>query len=388
MPMQGPDCHLPKSRRRYMFEFVGVKYKEILDIPELTIREGLTALVGPSGGGKTTLLRLIADLLHPTSGAILIDGRSPQAVKAARETAWMAQSPALLPWLTGTAFLHSVMIQEKRGLFKQWNMILIILTYSLVIFGTFLTRSGVLSSVHAFAQSAIGPLFFGFIGISLAVSLWLLLRRWGDLKAEGSMTSMLSRESMFLFNNLLFIGVLVICFWGVMFPLISELFTGQKVTVGPPFYERSTGPLLAGIMFLMALGPLSAWGRATVKTLGRAIWLPLALSFAVLIAVLVAGVRAWPALLAFWLIALTVFSTVQDYVRGVSTRMKRTGETLPTAFIRLSGGNRRRYGGYIIHLGVALMFIGIIGIEVFQETTQGMLARGESLSLRGYDLDE
>jgi len=296
------------------------------------------------------------------------------------------ETAAFMPWLTGTAFLHSVMIQEKRGLFKQWNMILIILTYSLVIFGTFLTRSGVLSSVHAFAQSAIGPLFFGFIGISLALSLWLLLKRWGDLRAEGSMTSLLSRESMFLFNNLLFIGILVICFWGVMFPLISELFTGQKVTVGPPFYERSTGPLLAGIMFLMALGPLSAWGRATVKTLGRAIWLPLVLSIAVLAGVLIAGIRSWPALLAFWLIALTIFSTVQDYIRGVGARIKRTGESLLTAFVRLSSGNRRRYGGYIIHLGVALMFIGIIGIEVFQTTTQGMLARGESLRLRGYEI--
>ena len=135
---------------------------------------------------------------------------------------------ALMPWLTGTAFLHSVMIQEKRGMLKHWNMVLIILTYDLVIFGTFLTRSGVLSSVHAFAQSAIGPLFFGFIGLTFIISLSLLLHRWNSLKSEAQMTSMLSREALFPLNNLLFMGILIVCFWGVIFPLISELFTGQK----------------------------------------------------------------------------------------------------------------------------------------------------------------
>ena len=181
---------------------------------------------------------------------------------------------AFLPWLTGTAFLHSVVIQEKRGMFKRWNMVLIILTYSLVIFGTFLTRSGVLSSVHAFAQSAVGPLFFAFIGITLSLSLWLLLSRWDDLEAKEQMTSMLSRESLFLFNNLLFMGILIVCFWGVIFPLISELVTGQKVTVGPPFYERANAPLMAALLLLMGVAPLSAWGRSTFKTLGRAVWKP------------------------------------------------------------------------------------------------------------------
>ncbi len=150
---------------------------------------------------------------------------------------------AFMPWLTGTAFLHSVMIQEKRGMLKHWNMVLIILTYDLVIFGTFLTRSGVLSSVHAFAQSAIGPLFFVFIGLTFITSVTLLLYRWNSLKSEAHMTSLFSREALFLLNNLLFMGILVVCFWGVIFPLISELATGQKVTVGPPFYERATGPL-------------------------------------------------------------------------------------------------------------------------------------------------
>src|SRR5574339_376162 len=155
---------------------------------------------------------------------------------------------------------------------KPWNLLLIILTYVLVIFGTFLTRSGVLSSVHSFAQSAIGPLFFAFIGFTLVTSVALIIYRWSSLRSETQMTSMLSREALFLLNNLLFMSILVVCFWGVIFPLISELFTGQKVTVGPPFYERATAPLFASLLFLMAIAPLSAWGHSTIQTLGRALW--------------------------------------------------------------------------------------------------------------------
>jgi len=181
---------------------------------------------------------------------------------------------AFMPWLAGTAFLHSVMIQEHKGMLKHWNMILIILTYALVIFGTFLTRSGVLSSVHAFAQSAIGPMFFAFIGTTFITSVALLIWRWPDLQSETEMKSMLSREAFFLLNNLLFLSVLVVCFWGVIFPLVSELFTGQKVTVGPPFYERANAPIFGAMMALMGIAPLSAWGKSTLLTLGRAIWKP------------------------------------------------------------------------------------------------------------------
>src|SRR3972149_1286870 len=180
---------------------------------------------------------------------------------------------AFMPWLTGTAFLHSVMIQEKRGLLKQWNMILIIFTYCLVIFGTFLTRSGVLSSVHAFAQSAIGPFFFGFITITFVTSIALVIWRWPDLRSETKMKSMFSREALFLLNNLLFMSIFVVCLWGVLFPMISELVTGQKVTVGPPFYEGSTGPLFAILLLLMGVAPLSSWGLSSVENLGRHQWI-------------------------------------------------------------------------------------------------------------------
>jgi cytochrome c-type biogenesis protein CcmF len=293
---------------------------------------------------------------------------------------------AFMPWLTGTAFLHSVMIQEKRGMLKRWNMVLIILTYSLVIFGTFLTRSGVLSSVHAFAQSAIGPLFFAFIGLTLIASLALLFRRWDDLKSEGEMTSLLSREALFLLNNLLFMGILVVCFWGVIFPLISELVTGQKITVGPPFYERATAPLFAGLLFLMGIAPLAAWRHSTFKTLGRAVWKPFIVSLIAPLIAIISGIRLPAALLGFWLAAFVTCVTLYEFWRGVVARHNRSGETLPIALWHLAGRNRRRYGGYIIHLGVVLMAIGIIGIEIFQTETQGTITQGGQISLEEYTL--
>ena len=293
---------------------------------------------------------------------------------------------AFMPFLSGTAFLHSVMIQEKRGLFKRWNMVLIILTYSLVIFGTFLTRSGVLSSVHAFSQSAIGPLFFGYIGITFAISLALLLQRWNALRSEGEMHSMLSREALFLLNNLLFMGILVVCFWGVLFPLISELFTGQKVTVGPPFYERSTGPLFAALLLLMGVAPLSAWGHSTVKTLGKAMWKPFIASLIVPVIAYVLGVRAPRAFVAFWLCGFVALITLYEYYRGVAARHRKNGENVFAALWNLMGRNRRRYGGYIIHLGVVLMALGIIGIEMFQTETQGTIPPGGQMSLGSYTI--
>ncbi|MCD6401318.1 MAG: heme lyase CcmF/NrfE family subunit [Anaerolineales bacterium] len=293
---------------------------------------------------------------------------------------------ALLPWLTGTAFLHSVMIQEKRGMFKHWNMVLIILTFDLVIFGTFLTRSGVLSSVHAFAQSQIGPLFFAFIGLTFTVSVSLLLKRWNELQANTHMTSLLSRESLFLLNNLLFIGILVVCFWGVIFPLVSELVTGQKVTVGPPFYERATGPLFAGLMLLMGIAPLSAWRYSTIKTLGRAIWKPFLVSLLVGLIVFIGGIHNWIALLGFWLVVFVASVTLVEFWRAAHARTKRFGETLTVALWKLAGRNRRRYGGYIIHLGVIFMALGIIGIEIFQTETQGTIPVGGEMRLGAYSM--
>jgi cytochrome c-type biogenesis protein CcmF len=293
---------------------------------------------------------------------------------------------ALMPWLTGTAFLHSVMIQEKRGMFKQWNMLLIILTYSLVVFGTFLTRSGVLSSVHAFAESAIGPMFFVFISITFITSVALLIYRWKDLRAEVEMTSLFSREALFLLNNLLFMGVLIVCFWGVIFPLISELFTGQKVTVGPPFYQRANAPLFGALMALMGIAPLSAWGKSTFKTLGRALWKPSIPSAIVPVVLVILGVHNWIALVGFTLVAFVIFVTLFEFWRGARSRQKKLNENFLVALWKLAGRNHRRYGGYLIHISMVVMAIGILGIELYQTTTQKTLAVGEDIQIAGYTL--
>ncbi|MBI5964624.1 MAG: heme lyase CcmF/NrfE family subunit [Chloroflexi bacterium] len=291
---------------------------------------------------------------------------------------------AFMPWLTGTAFLHSVMIQEKRGLLKHWNMILVILTYALVIFGTFLTRSGVLSSVHAFANSPIGPAFMIFVSSTFITSIALVIYRWPTLHGETEMKSMLSREALFLLNNLLFMSVLVICFWGVMFPLVSELFTGQKVTVGPPFYERATAPIFAALMFLMGVAPLSAWGHSTLKTLGRAMWKSALIALVVTVILFATYTQNIIALIGFFLIALVLLVTAQEFWRGTRARQRAQNENFFTSLTRLMGRNRRRYGGYIIHISMMLMAIGILGIEVFQSSTQGELAQGESLNIAEY----
>jgi cytochrome c-type biogenesis protein CcmF len=293
---------------------------------------------------------------------------------------------AFMPWLTGTAFLHSVMIQEKRGMLKHWNMLLIILTYDLVIFGTFLTRSGVLSSVHSFAQSAIGPLFFAFIGFTLIASVALIMYRWSSLRSETQMTSLLSREALFLLNNLLFMSILVVCFWGVIFPLISELFSGQKVTVGPPFYERATAPLFSALMLLMGIAPLSAWGHSTVKTLGRTLWKPAVAALLITIVLSFTYTQKVGALIGFFLVAFVILVTIYEYWRGAYARQRSQGENVFTAFWNLTGRNRRRYGGYIIHISMMLMAIGILGIEIFQKETQGTLQQGQTITLGTYEL--
>ncbi len=200
------------------------------------------------------------------------------------------------------------------------------------------------------------------------------------------MYSLLSREALFLFNNLLFMGILVVCFWGVIFPLISELFTGQKVTVGPPFYKRATGPLFGGLLLLMGIAPLSAWRHSTTKTLGKAIWKPFLASLLVVAALLAGGMRSWGALLGFWLASLVAFVTLYEYARGVWPATAAPARTCRLRLWHLAGRNRRRYGGYIIHLGVVLMALGIIGIEMFQTETQGTIPQGGQLALGNYTI--
>ncbi|MGH2521416.1 MAG: heme lyase CcmF/NrfE family subunit, partial [Anaerolineales bacterium] len=296
------------------------------------------------------------------------------------------ENAAFMPWLTGTAFLHSVMIQEKRGMFKMWNMILIILTYALVILGTFLTRSGVLASVHAFARSAIAPPFFGFIAVTFTGSLALLFRRMDTLREDNQLDGWLSREAAFLLNNLLFIGILVTTFWGTVFPLVSELVTGQKVTVGPPFFQQANGPLFLGLLMLMGIGPLVAWRRASAQNLWGMAWKSLALSLIVVAGLWLAGIRLPWALVGFGAAAFGGFTALSEYWRGVRARRRVQGESLWRALFNLVTRNRRRYGGYVIHLGVTIMAIGVVSTQFYQQQTQATLKQGESLTLGPYTM--
>ncbi len=292
------------------------------------------------------------------------------------------ENASLIPWLVATPFLHSVMMQENRGMLKRWNMALIILTFSLVIEGTFLTRSGVISSVHSFAQSAIGPLFLIFIGLMFLLSFYLFVARWNELRSDNELDSLFSRESFFLLNNLIFLGLAVVVWWGTHFPLFSEALMGEKIVVGPPFFEKTTGPLWAVIVVLMGVAPLIPWRRAALGRLGRLLLWPLALGL-VTMALLytVGGVRIWGAVLGFGFCAFTLTATLIEYWRGVNARHRSQGESYPVALWKLVGRNRRRYGGYLIHIGIILVAIGVVGSRFYQVETQRNLAVGESMTV-------
>ena len=297
------------------------------------------------------------------------------------------ENAMLMPWLTGTAFLHSVMMTEKRGMMKKWNIVLIILTYSLSLFGTFITRTGVISSVHAFAKTALGPAFFAFIGITFLGSVTILYLRWDTLKSEHSLESFLSREAAFVLQNMLFLAVTFAVFWGTVFPLISELATGTKITVGPPYFQRVTGPLFFVLVLLMGIAPLFAWRKQAASVLGKAIWIPFVASLGL------AGIwgflhRMHPAsIFGLWLVTFTLSAILAEFWKGIQARHATRGENPFTALVNLIRRNHRRYGGYIIHIGVVLIAMGVIGDAYFKQETQGTVSQGESLMIGGYQLE-
>ena len=296
------------------------------------------------------------------------------------------ENASFMPWLAGTAFLHSVMIQEKRSMFKMWNMILILLTFSLVIFGTFLVRSGVISSVHSFAQSEIGPLFFGFWALMTIYTLYWIFKRRDDLASKNRLSSLISREAAFLYNNFLILAILFVVFLFTTYPILSELVTGQKGFVGPPVYEQALGPLFLLLVLLMGVAPLTMWFRSSAERIGMALRWP-ALAATIFVGVLVAlGIRGWGALLGLWVVSFSLILTLLEFWKGTRARMKR-GENAWTAFSSLMARNRRRYGGYWIHLGVIIMAFGIIGVELFQDETQIRLAVGETAVLGDYEME-
>ncbi len=291
------------------------------------------------------------------------------------------ENASLLPWLTMTAFLHSVMIQEKRGMLKKWNLALIIGSWLLSIFGTFITRSGVVSSVHSFTQSNVGYFFLFFLLVAGTASFTLYATRLPLLTAEARLESMVSREASFLFNNLLFVGIAFSVLWGTLFPILSELVQGTKVTVGPPFFNQVNIPLGLALLGLTGIGPLIAWRRASLPNLQRQFAVPATAGVFTVLVLLVAGMRDGYALVAIGLGGFVAATIAQEFARGTSARHRQYGEPYLLALGRLIARNRRRYGGYVVHTGIVMLFVAFSGMA-FKTETEATLRPGESVSLR------
>jgi cytochrome c-type biogenesis protein CcmF len=293
------------------------------------------------------------------------------------------ENAALMPWLTGTAFLHSVMIQERRRMLRLWNVALVILTFSLTLFGTFLTRSGVIASVHAFTQGAIGVFFLSFLALVVLTALALIAWRWDDLAAQGTLDSIVSRESAFLLNNVLLVAAAFTVFFGTVFPLLSEAVRGVKVSVGAPFFNQVNVPLFLSLVFLMGVGPLIAWRRASLDNLKRNFLGPVAAGAAAALVLRVVGVRS---ALAIVVLALTVFvagTIAVDLFRALRAR-RLMGERPLAALGGLLLRHNRRYGGFIVHLAILVVAVGVTGSQAWSVHTETTLQRGEQTELAGY----
>lgn len=292
---------------------------------------------------------------------------------------------ALLPWLSATALIHTALLQVRQEGFKRWNLVLAILTFVLVIFGTFITRSGVLSSVHSFAGSEIGLPMFIYTALLLLGSLGLLVYRWRDLHSDFEPEFGFSKETLTLFVNLVLLSILMVCFLGVIYPIISELLTDVQITVGPAWYKRTTGPLFILLLFLVGICPLAAWSGTNLVRLKKRLLVVLPLSAVVpLVAWAVGGVRHGVVLAVLWLAGFSLLALVADYVQQVINAQRRGDEKLMPSLWAPIQRNHRRYGGLLVHVGIILMSVGIIGIEGLQQETQATLAIGESVDLAGF----
>src|SRR6266566_3546793 len=291
------------------------------------------------------------------------------------------ENAALLPWLVMTAFLHSVMIQEKRGMLKKWNLALILGAWLLSIFGTFITRSGVIASVHSFTQSSVGYFFLGFLVLAAVASFALYWTRLPLLEAEATLESMVSREASFLFNNLLLIGIAFSVLWGTLFPILSEAVKGTKITVGPPFFNQVNIPLGLALLAMTGVGPLIAWRRASVPNLRRQFAAPLTTGVFVLLILLVGGMRDIGALMAISFGGFVFATVLQEFARGARARHRQYGEPTALAVVQLLARNRRRYGGYVVHVAIVLLFVAFAGMA-FKTETQATLRPGEAVTLK------
>jgi cytochrome c-type biogenesis protein CcmF len=297
------------------------------------------------------------------------------------------ENASLMPWLTATAFLHSLMIQEKRGMLKIWNVSLVLATGTLAIMGTFLVRSGVLNSIHAFGGATLGVPFVVLIAVLIAGSIYLVVSRREMLRSEHRLDSLLSRESIFLANNVVLVGLCFVIFWGTYFPLISEALTGREASVGPPWFDRYTVPLALVLVLLSGIGPVIAWRRATLANARRNFLVPLFVAVATLLALLAAGVHEKPFAIAMFCCGAFVFGSIgQEFFRGVRARRAMAQEPTPVALLALVRRNRRRYGGYIVHIGMAVLFIGVAASSSFQHATELGLSPGQSTRVGAYSV--
>jgi cytochrome c-type biogenesis protein CcmF len=293
------------------------------------------------------------------------------------------ENAAFLPWLTGTAFLHSVMIQERRRMLKLWNISLVVLTFSLTLFGTFLTRSGIIASVHAFTQGAIGAFFLGFLALVVLTSFALIAWRWDDLRAQGVLDSVVSRESAFLLNNVFLVAAAFTVFFGTVFPLLSEALRGEKVSVGAPFFNLVNVPLFLALIFLMGVGPLIAWRRASLHNLKRSFLAPVLVGMGAAGFFRLLGTASALTVLTLALTAFTAATVGVDFVRAVRARLRMGERVLPAAGGLLVRHNRR-YGGFVIHVGILIVALGVMGSHAWSVQTETTLKRGEAAELAGY----
>jgi cytochrome c-type biogenesis protein CcmF len=296
------------------------------------------------------------------------------------------ENSAIMPWFAGTAFLHSIMIQEKRGMLRMWNMALIVLTFSLTILGTFVTRSGIIESVHAFASTNVGVVFLSFLTLVISVSVGLIWWRADLLRTENHLESFVSRESAFLFNNLLLLGIAFAIWWGTFFPILSEAFTGQRISVGPPFFNQVNAPLSLALLLMIGIGPVIAWRRASRHNLERNFRLPVLVLLVAGVAAVALGLRAWYAVAVVAFSAFVAATVVQEMWRGTRARMRSKGVGPVAGLVGLVSRNRRRYGGYIVHLGVLAVFAGIAG-SMFQIEQEARLSPGDEVEIGGYRVE-
>jgi cytochrome c-type biogenesis protein CcmF len=296
------------------------------------------------------------------------------------------ENASFIPWLVSTAFIHTAIIQERRGVMKVWNMVLIQLTFLLSIFGTYLVRSGVLQSVHDFGSTGLGGYFLVFMVVAMIGGIYLLAESYGEFKTPGSIESYLSRESTFLFNNVILLALAFATLLGTVFPIISEAVTGNKITVGQPFFNQVNTPLFLMLVLLTGICPLIGWRKASTSNLRRNFMLPALTSLLAGIIMAILGVRELYALLAFTFSAFVIATITQEYLTAIRSRKKLTGESSPSSAVKLLWRMRRRYGGHIVHFGLAMMVIGITASSAYKLENQGTLSRGETLTIGDFEL--